>query len=147
MQVDQHGCCHLVWCIAAFERAHDEMLAVAYEYNQPVTTETRLAQFAILAEREHAMRKDIIYSGGCVLEGLPERMVEKVTPVMACMAGTHASSPRCVALQGQVGERVRCAVYEQRPPVCRDVVPGDARCLEALQRHGLPPNDGILAPG
>ncbi|WP_171161568.1 YkgJ family cysteine cluster protein [Usitatibacter palustris] len=70
---------------------------------------------------------------------LPESMVEKITPVMACMAGSNSASPRCVALQGAVGERVRCSVYEQRPPVCRDVVPGDERCLEARRRHGLTP--------
>ena len=68
---------------------------------------------------------------------LPEAMTEKVTPVMACMAGTQGPSPRCVALQGRVGESVRCAVYELRPPVCRDVVPGDERCLEARRRRGI----------
>ena len=70
-------------------------------------------------------------------ERLPERMVEQVTPTMACMSGTWGPAPRCVALQGRVGENVRCAVYELRPPVCRDVVPGDARCIEARRRHGL----------
>ena len=49
---------------------YDEMLAVAYEYNQPVTTATRLAQFAFLAQRELQMRQDIIYAGGCMLEEL-----------------------------------------------------------------------------
>lgn len=68
---------------------------------------------------------------------LPESMVEQVTPTMACMAGTNGPAPRCVALQGEVGARVRCAVYDQRPPVCRDVVPGDQRCLEARRRRGL----------
>ena len=72
-------------------------------------------------------------------ERLPESMVEKVTPVMACMAGTQGPSPRCVALQGTVRERVRCAVYEQRPPVCRDLVPGDERCARARVCHGLAP--------
>lgn len=51
-------------------RLYDEMLAVDYEYNQPITTPTRLAQFAFLAQRELAMRQDIIYAGGCMLEGL-----------------------------------------------------------------------------
>ena len=69
---------------------------------------------------------------------LPEPMVEKVTPVMACMAGTQGPAPRCAALQGKVGERVRCAVYESRPPVCRDVVRGDERCIAARRRHALP---------
>ena len=72
-------------------------------------------------------------------ERLPEPMVEKVNPFMACMSGTQGPAPRCVALHGTVGERVRCAVYELRPPVCRDVVPGDERCAEARRRHALPP--------
>lgn len=72
---------------------------------------------------------------------LPERMVERVTPTMACMAGTYSARPRCAALQGRVGGQVRCGVYEQRPPVCRDVVPGDARCVEARRRHGLADRD------
>ena len=71
--------------------------------------------------------------------GLPDLMVEKVNAQMACMAGTNHVDPRCVALQGKVGEDVRCSVYSLRPEPCRQVMPGDERCLEARRRHGLPP--------
>ena len=82
-----------------------------------------------------AFRGSFYWSDGA---HLPERLLEKVTPVMACMAGTQGPAPRCAALQGEVGERVLCAVYDQRPPVCRDVVPGDERCVAARRRRGLP---------
>lgn len=49
---------------------YDEMLAVGYEFGTPVTSATRLAQFAILAERLHAMRSRTIYTGGCTLDGI-----------------------------------------------------------------------------
>ncbi len=51
-------------------RKYDEMLAVDYEYNQPVTTPTRLAAFQVLADLEHTQRKDIVYAGSLVLQGL-----------------------------------------------------------------------------
>jgi Fe-S-cluster containining protein len=71
--------------------------------------------------------------------GLPDRLVDKVNPQMACMAGTNQPDPRCLALEGRVGGQVHCAVYEQRPEPCRQVEPGDERCMEARRRHGLPP--------
>lgn len=46
-----------------------EDLAVGYEYGQPVTTATRLAQFQILAEYLHKLHKDIVYVGGVTLDG------------------------------------------------------------------------------
>ena len=54
-------------------KLYDEMLAVGYEYGTPVTTPTRMAQFQILAQRIHAMRRDLIYAGGCTLDGLDYR--------------------------------------------------------------------------
>ena len=71
--------------------------------------------------------------------GLPDLLVEKVNAQMACMAGTNQPDPRCLALQGSVGEQVRCTVYGIRPEPCRELMPGDAKCLQARQRHGLPP--------
>ena len=70
--------------------------------------------------------------------GLPDEMVEPVTPTMACMAGTNHPRPRCRALRGRVGESVECVVYPQRPGCCRDVLPGDEVCARARARHGLP---------
>ena len=71
--------------------------------------------------------------------GLPDLLVEKVNPQLACMAGTNRLDPRCLALHGVVGEQVRCAAYDLRPEPCREVLPGDGKCREARQRHGLAP--------
>ena len=42
---------------------------------------------------------------------------------------------RCVALQGRVGDSVRCTVYAVRPRACRRVEPGDSDCLRARADH------------
>ncbi|MDB5338400.1 MAG: hypothetical protein JWN70_4019 [Planctomycetaceae bacterium] len=50
---------------------YDEMLAVGYNrVGVPVTTATRVAQFQSLGDNLLAASKDIIYAGGCQLEGL-----------------------------------------------------------------------------
>ena len=36
------------------------------------------------------------------------------------MKGTEAKSPRCIALEGEVGSHVRCRIYESRPSICRE---------------------------
>lgn len=83
------------------------------------------------------------FPGGAVPSGL----VEMVTGTMACMKGTGAQPPRCIALHGEIGSRVSCAIYEFRPSPCRDFSPlaavgsGDDACNEARRRHGLPPLD------
>ncbi|WIT12212.1 YkgJ family cysteine cluster protein [Paucibacter sediminis] len=69
---------------------------------------------------------------------LPDALTERVSPLYSCMAGTHSKAPRCAALQGEIGGAVACSVYAQRPSPCREVVAGDAKCLAARQRHGLP---------
>jgi len=51
-------------------RQYDEMLAVGYEHGIPVTTATRLAQFEKLAEIMQIQRRDIVYTGGCTLDGI-----------------------------------------------------------------------------
>ena len=45
---------------------------------------------------------------------------------------------RCAALRGVVGVNVACAVYADRPEVCRACEPGDGECLLARRRFGLP---------
>ena len=49
---------------------YDEMLVVGTFYNRQLTTEIRLARFRELARRIHQQKKDVVYTGGCVLEGL-----------------------------------------------------------------------------
>ncbi|MCB9664019.1 MAG: YkgJ family cysteine cluster protein [Alphaproteobacteria bacterium] len=53
--------------------------------------------------------------------------------------------PRCVALEGTVGRKVRCGVYAHRPTPCRRLQAGSAACLEARLERGidhLPPREG-----
>lgn len=45
---------------------------------------------------------------------------------------------RCAALQGRLGQRVRCEVYHHRPPGCRAVQPGDPECRKARAERGIP---------
>ena len=77
--------------------------------------------------------------------GVPLAMVVPVTKSLYRMRGTDASQPRCVALEGEIGQCVRCAIYERRPGPCRDFAPyaplgiGDDACDRARRRHGLQP--------
>lgn len=41
----------------------------------------------------------------------------------------------CACLEGSVGTSVRCAIYEQRPSLCREFSPGGWGCLEARRDH------------
>lgn len=47
---------------------YDEMLAVGWIYNIQITSATRLARFAVLAETLHRQHSDVIYTGGGTLE-------------------------------------------------------------------------------
>lgn len=40
---------------------------------------------------------------------------------------------RCVALRGEIGCSVRCAIYERRPSVCATFEPGSDACRGARQ--------------
>lgn len=83
-------------------------------------------------------------AGGTV----PADLVECADGRKAFMRGTAGLAPRCVALQGVIGERVACAIYERRPTPCREFAPeaaagrGDAMCGDARRRHGLLPLEG-----
>jgi Fe-S-cluster containining protein len=47
------------------------------------------------------------------------------------------SEERCAALEGSLGKRVRCAIYEERPSGCRKVEAGSARCLQYRAERGI----------
>jgi Fe-S-cluster containining protein len=79
------------------------------------------------------------YWAEAVERGLPDTAVEQVTPLLACMGGTNQPQPRCHALEGQVGDRVSCRLYDQRPSPCRELQPGEDKCNRARARRGLPP--------
>lgn len=70
--------------------------------------------------------------------GLPDEAVSQVNRTMVCMAGTGGWPPRCHALVGHVGVAVTCTRYAQRPSPCREMQPGDDKCLRARAAHGLP---------
>lgn len=74
---------------------------------------------------------------------VPEAFTEPVSPTRLAMTGTNQSRPRCVALQGRVGDCVSCAIYPNRPSPCRDFQPFDAdgACTRARAAFGLPPLD------
>lgn len=78
--------------------------------------------------------------GGYVPEGLAQRESEH----LCRMRGTDYNPPRCAALQGKIGEKVFCAIYEFRPDPCREFAQHgsfgvlNAACNSARARHGLP---------
>lgn len=76
---------------------------------------------------------------------VPARLTEQVNQYLACMQGTNQRSPRCVALMGEIGDSVRCSIYEQRSSTCREFPYHGEQgqpspdCQRARAKHGLPP--------
>ena len=76
---------------------------------------------------------------------MPEKLTVALTAALVRMRGTDEAPPRCIALEGRIGQHVRCTIYEQRPGPCRDFAPyaplgmGDDACDRARRRHGLAP--------
>lgn len=65
------GTCYTVAGMTTEKAIYDEMLAVGYSRaGTPVTTASRVAQFEALGDAYLAAHKDIVYSGGCTLDGL-----------------------------------------------------------------------------
>lgn len=64
------GTAYAVGGLEIEQKEYDDALAVGYSYGLPVTTVTRLERFNKLAEHLHRQRKDLIYAGGMMLEGL-----------------------------------------------------------------------------
>jgi len=77
--------------------------------------------------------------------GVPVELAVPLTATLVRMRGTDEAPPRCVALEGAVGQSVRCSIYARRPGPCRDFAPyaplgiGDDACDRARRRYGLPP--------
>ncbi|MBK6616280.1 YkgJ family cysteine cluster protein [Ottowia sp.] len=65
------------------------------------------------------------------LDGIPEHMCDSDHGRMKC------DGDRCVALVGGIGQSVRCAVYEGRPNVCREFLPGTTACNQVRRYFGL----------
>jgi Fe-S-cluster containining protein len=94
-----------------------------------------------------------VESDETAVDSVPADMTCQVAPLLCAMKGTDQPHPRCIALQGDVGVRVWCTIYERRPSVCREVVPsgqtGSANiwCDRARAIYGLPPLMLVLAAG
>ena len=75
----------------------------------------------------------------------PPELTTKITAHQAALRGTDQQPPRCVALHGEIGERVRCVIHPLRPSPCREFQPSwldgvhHERCDRARAAHGLPP--------
>ena len=84
-------------------------------------------------------------------DGVPNELTEEVDEFIQCMQGTNHPSPRCIALQGKIGEKVGCSIYQNRSTTCRDFglhceenhlfIDNEnlTRCNEARKAWNLPP--------
>lgn len=86
---------------------------------------------------------------------VPLALTEDLPPHRRCMHGTNQAHPRCVALEGMIGQMVQCSIYAERSSTCREFgvdwdgqqlvyTPEDMiRCTQARAAWGLPP---LLGP-
>lgn len=81
--------------------------------------------------------------------GVPADMTDRLTPFRRVMKGMDCATPRCVALEGEVGRDARCGIHGRRASVCREFPASwsagepNPDCDRARARWGL----GPLAPG
>ena len=77
--------------------------------------------------------------------GVPVAMTVQVSPLQRAMRGTDTSTPRCCALQGEIGQSVVCDIYSFRASTCRDFSASwennqsNERCDTARRNWGMPP--------
>ncbi len=62
------------------------------------------------------------------VDDIPDRLIDMDHGRMKC------NGDRCLALEGEIGKRTRCAVYAHRPAVCRDFEPGTEHC-DTVRRY------------
>lgn len=76
---------------------------------------------------------------------VPIALTETFGPHQRSMRGTWAKQPHCIALEGVVGEGVRCTIYDARPNACRDLRMSwegggpNPQCDQARAAYGLSP--------
>ena len=58
--------------------------------------------------------------------GFPYLGTKQSKVIKGELAGVEATV--CIALQGDIGHRVRCSIYGRRPSVCRAFRPGGREC-------------------
>jgi Fe-S-cluster containining protein len=59
-------------------------------------------------------------------------------PIMRIMP-RDAENGHCVNLDGEIGKKVGCSVYGDRPAACRDFEAGSDRCREYRRMYGIEP--------
>lgn len=110
---------------------------MANEYNPCITCGACCAYFRASfywAEAEPA-------TGGTV----PPETTEKLNDFFVVMKGTDQKNPRCIALEGTIGECVSFAISEKHPSACREFELSwqngkpHERCDKARIAWGLPP--------
>lgn len=76
---------------------------------------------------------------------VPAALTEPLRTHERAMRGTSQASPRCIALEAEIGRHSRCTIHPQRPGTCREVEaswehgrPSD-QCDRARLAHGLRP--------
>jgi Fe-S-cluster containining protein len=76
---------------------------------------------------------------------VPAQMVEVLDAHRVAMRGTWSKTPRCVALDAEIGVRARCSIHAIKPSVCREVPASwefgapSPQCDKARVEHGMPP--------
>ncbi|HEY9034237.1 MAG TPA: YkgJ family cysteine cluster protein [Pseudomonadales bacterium] len=76
---------------------------------------------------------------------VPDTLTEQVSPHLSCMQGTASKPARCTALLGDIGNSVRCTIYDRRSSTCRnfnthhDDGSVNDHCSRARAHYGLPP--------
>jgi Fe-S-cluster containining protein len=80
-----------------------------------------------------------------ILGTVPIELTEELNEHLRVMKGTNQKNPRCIALEGQIGESVQCNIYPKRSNVCQEFMPSWAngeyneRCDKARAVWGMAP--------
>ncbi len=51
---------------------------------------------------------------------VPPELTDHLRELRLCMKRTNRSHSQCIALEGEVGQAVHCAIYDRRPSPCRN---------------------------
>ncbi|MBI6885147.1 YkgJ family cysteine cluster protein [Pseudomonas putida] len=76
---------------------------------------------------------------------MPSDKVEQISPHLVAMKGTNQKQPRCLNLDGVIGQTVGCSLYEKRSTSCREFAYSweggvhNQRCDDARAAHGIAP--------
>ncbi len=77
---------------------------------------------------------------GLARTGLPVLIIVPDPEDRIVMLGTKCNGEGirvCAALTGRVGKQVACAIYEERPKLCRQFEAGSPECHQARRAAGI----------